>query len=293
MSILTRKGKRWPEVQSSHRVKQMSQRHSLNPGYQAPHTDLFAVTGINRKNSNPAGYRVYSREEVLNRRRSRSHSLPDNVLMRDQSAHETIYTNPITNDLEEQVYDKDFSPGEEVDQQCSGRNCSDRYPFPLSAIMIEAHYNQTVRDFLQICTPIEQVEISDVSEIHDLLSNVYQQIVDQEQYKTPFSVILIFNLESYGTWNRERVIDVLQASINILQNDFDDTTIYSKFHQDGSDGNATNLLLAYEIKYWLSSICHQRLVSTCADFASIILESVLQINDLDNEMQDTSEKANA
>lgn len=310
------------------------QRQSLNPSYQASHIDLFAITGINKKKSGPYGQGV--REKVpgeafaFNRRRS-SRSQPLATLLRDQSFDErptpaTSFSNTFGNDLEEQVYDKDFSPGgESADLNSSPEthqvetntqqplqfargcydnrnNCSERYPFPSSAIMIESHYNQTVRDFLQICTPIEQVDISGVGDIQDLLNALYQQIIDQEQFKTPFSIILIFNLESYVTWTNDRVFDVLQAAISILQNDFDDTTIYSKFHQDGSDGNDTNLLLAYDVKYWLSNICDQRLTA-CADFASIILESVLQINELDTESevassetqsyQDTSAKANA
>ncbi|EFX70143.1 hypothetical protein DAPPUDRAFT_300576 [Daphnia pulex] len=82
-------------------------------------------------------------------------------------------------------------------------------------------------------------------------------------------------------------------------------TIYSKFHQDGADSNDTHLTLTYDVKYWLSELCNQRL-TPCADFASIILESVLQMNDIENEgitnnlasgemdsLEDASSQANA
>ena len=163
----------------------------------------------------------------------------------------------------------------------TNNNCTERYHFPSAVLMIEAHYNQTVRDFLQICTPVERVEIDSLNDVQVLLNVIYQQMsMIDKGISEPSSVILLFNLENYSNWTKERVIDVLQTTVNVLYNDFSDMMIYSKFHQDGTDSNEIRLLqLIFDIKYWLSDLCNQRLIP-CADFSSIILESVLQMNEL-------------
>ena len=163
----------------------------------------------------------------------------------------------------------------------NNKTCTERYHFPSAVLMIEAHYNQTVRDFLQICTPIERVEIDSLNDVQVLLNVIYQQMsLIDKGISDPSSVILLFNLENYSNWTKERVINVLQTTVNVLFNDFSDMMIYSKFHQDGSDSNEIRLLqLVYDVKYWLSDLCNQRLIP-CADFSSIILESVLHMNEL-------------
>jgi hypothetical protein len=168
-------------------------------------------------------------------------------------------------------------------------NCTERYHFPSAVLMIEAHYNQTVRDFLQICMPVERVEIDSLNDVQVLLNVIYQQMsMIDKGISEPSSVILLFNLENYSNWTKDRVIDVLQTTVNVLYNDFSDMMIYSKFHQDGTDSNEIRLLqLIYDTKYWLSDLCNQRLIP-CSDFSSIILESVLQMNELSESNFTTS-----
>jgi len=161
------------------------------------------------------------------------------------------------------------------------QNCTERYHFPSAVLMIEAHYNQTVRDFLQICTPVETVEINNVDDMQDLLNSIYSQMSAVDQVG-PSSIVLLANLENYANWTKDKVVEVLETTVDVLHNDFNDMMIYSKFHQDGADSNDTQLMqLIYDIKYWLSNLCNQRL-TPCADFASIILESVLQLNNYED-----------
>lgn len=167
-------------------------------------------------------------------------------------------------------------------------NCSlERNHFPSSVLMIEAHYNQTVRDFLQICTPVERVEIRSVDDVQMLLNALFEQMRVKDTSATASTIVLLFNLEHYANWTKEDVIEVLQASVNALRDGFNDMMIYSKFHQDGADFNDTHLTLTYDVKYWLSELCNQRLIP-CADFASIILESVLQMNQIEQYEADNN-----
>ena len=172
-------------------------------------------------------------------------------------------------------------------------NCMDQNHFSSAILMIEGNYNQTVRDFLQICTPIEQVEIDGVDDAQALFDAIYQQMLltrSPAGIESPVSVVLLFNLENYSNWTKDRVIEVLQTMVNVLQSDYKDMTIYSKFHQDGTDSNETRLLqLRYDVKYWLSNLCsvESRHVA-CADFASIILESVLHMSELEIAAEDES-----
>lgn len=194
-------------------------------------------------------------------------------------------------------------------RRCNGQsedsNCTPNYHFPSSVLMIEAHYNQTVRDFLQICTPVERVEIDSLEDVQVLLNALYQQMAVNDGRTSPSSMVLLFNLEHYANWTKERVVEILQATVNALHTDFNDMMIYSKFHQDGADYNDTHLTLTYDVKYWLADLCNQRLIP-CADFASIILESVLRMNEIENDidnpanisgftdsLEDASSQANA
>jgi hypothetical protein len=149
------------------------------------------------------------------------------------------------------------------------------------------------------------VEIESVDDVQMLLNALFEQMTVKQMSKTSSSLVLLFNLEHYANWTKERVIEVLQSSVNALHNGFKDMMIYSKFHQDGADSNDTHLTLTYDVKYWLSELCNQRL-TPCADFASIILESVLQMNEIENEgasnsiasgdldsLEDASSQANA
>lgn len=176
-------------------------------------------------------------------------------------------------------------------------NCtSDRHHFPAAVLMIEAHYNQTVRDFLQICTPIEHMEIDGVDDAQALLDAIYQQMLltsDANQAGDvfmPASVVLLFNLENFANWTNERVIEILRTVVHVLQSDYKELTIYSKFHQDGSESNDTHLLqLRYEVKYWLADLCRGSSNQVaCADFASIILESVLHLSELEVAVESDS-----
>lgn len=181
-------------------------------------------------------------------------------------------------------------------------NCTERYHFPSAVFMIEAHYNQTVRDFLQICTSIERVEVDGLDDVQALLNAIYQQMLltrsgyhqhpmddpgasatgtsSQQNTGIPPSVVLLFNLENYSNWTSEKVIGVLRSIISTLHSDYNEITIYSKFHLDGADSNETSMLqLRYDVKYWLADICNIR-STPCADFSSIILQSVLHMNEI-------------
>lgn len=224
--------------------------------------------------------------------------------------NETNSRNEMTDEADPTVTSTNRSANHPRRCQSSGKgkdsNCtSEGNHFPSSVLMIEAHYNQTVRDFLQICTPVERVEIESVDDVQMLLNALFEQMTVKQMSKTSSSLVLLFNLEHYANWTKERVIEVLQSSVNALHNGFKDMMIYSKFHQDGADSNDTHLTLTYDVKYWLSELCNQRL-TPCADFASIILESVLQMNEIENEgasnsiasgeldsLEDASSQANA
>lgn len=179
-------------------------------------------------------------------------------------------------------------------------NCTERYHFPSAVFMIEAHYNQTVRDFLQICTAIERVEVDGLDDVQALLNAIYQQMLltrsgynqlqaddpgatgtsSQQNTGIPPSVVLLFNLENFSNWTSEKVIGVLRTIISTLHSDYNEIMIYSKFHLDGADSNETRLLqLRYDVKYWLADVCTLR-STPCADFSSIILQSVLHMNEL-------------
>ena len=43
------------------------------------------------------------------------------------------------------------------------------YQFPSAVLMIEGHHNQTVRDFLQICSSIETTEISNTDDVQVMI----------------------------------------------------------------------------------------------------------------------------
>lgn len=357
MSLLTRKGKRWPEL--SKNPQRYSQQPSASPFQKSSHiplrdpnlaTNLFSITGVldleGERTIDQNVNHLHDPNDVIKlgfthpeqkRHRIRHHRRKNgrrHVLLQDQSAFEvtsgatergddwgefnnnqkegTSLTNihedeyhgkgpsheedGETGSIEKEIPDKiptSATPSETptIPRHCKGpaedkemdSNCTERYHFPSSVLMIEAHYNQTVRDFLQICTPVERVEIDGVDDIQMLLNALFQQMSASDvSNKASSSIVLLFNLEHYANWTRERVIDVLQATVNVLHNDFNDMMIYSKFHQDGADSNDTHLSLTYDVKYWLSDLCNQRL-TPCADFASIILESVLQINDIEND----------
>ena len=348
MSLLTRKGKRWPEL--SKNTQRHSHQSSVSQFQQSSHitlrepnlaTNLFSITGMQgeRTKDQHVNY-VYDKNDVIKadlphsehhrirhhrRKNGRRHVLQEqlsfetttvtfereeydesNESNNNQQRRGSLSNNPIDdnhdgdlrhegdgvtgrteNEIENDI--PTVAPSNETStlpRRCQGEdaekdsNCTGRYQFPSSVLMIEAHYNQTVRDFLQICTPVERVEIESVDDIQILLNALYQQMSTKE-VKIPSSIVLLFNLEHYTNWTKEKVIDVLQATVNVLHNDFNDMMIYSKFHQDGADSNDTHLSLTYDVKYWLSDLCNQRL-TPCADFASIILESVLQINDIEN-----------
>lgn len=362
MSLLTRKGKRWPDLSKD------PQRYSRPSGassyQQSSHipvresnvaTDLFSITGIDIvKGARTAGSSIYQANEVIKinqppsseenhhhvrhhrRKNGRRHVLRDQPSVFENRPTDLPENGGHTDGKNNQLYgstsatpyqEKDQAenknsdhkeeknPGEKPTvgthfptrcQQGEDSNCTARFHFPSSVLMIEAHYNQTVRDFLQICTPVERVEIDGLDDLQVLLSALYQQMpVNRASSATPSSIVLLFNLEHYANWTKERVIDVLQATVTAFHNDFDDMMIYSKFHQDGADSNDTHLSLTYDVKYWLSNLCNERL-TPCADFASIILESVLQMNEIQNEgmnndsvsdatfsMDDASTQANA
>ncbi len=354
MSLLTRKGKRWPELPKNH------QRFSSASPFQQPlHSipardpelalDLFSVTGIEKKGRTisqailkrnefgaghiPAEENEYHRIRHNRRKAGRRHAFVENKQLTfeaetddghgrsNNNMHELDSTSthhPANDDDEtENEITEETTPTDSTSnrpptlpRRCSGKNndssCTSerKSRFPSSVLMIEAHYNQTVRDFLQICTPVERVEIESVDDVQLLLNALYEQMTVKES-KSASSLVLLFNLEHYANWTKERVIDVLQSSVNALHNGFNDMMIYSKFHQDGADSNDTHLTLTYDVKYWLSELCNQRL-TPCADFASIILESVLQMNDIENEgvtnnlasgevdsLEDASSQANA
>ena len=356
MSLLTRKGKRWPELPKNHQrfpsASPFQQPLHIQPREPELALDLFSVTGIEKKGRTisqailkrnefgaghlPAEENEYHRIRHNRRKAGRRHAfvenkqltfeaetddghgvLSNNVHELDStSTHhpangddETNSNNEITDESTPTVTTSNRSPILPRRCQGSGKNndsdcTSERNHFPSSVLMIEAHYNQTVRDFLQICTPVERVEIESVDDVQLLLNALYEQMTVKES-KSASSLVLLFNLEHYANWTKERVIDVLQSSVNALHNGFNDMMIYSKFHQDGADSNDTHLTLTYDVKYWLSELCNQRL-TPCADFASIILESVLQMNDIENEgvsnniasgevdsLEDASSQANA
>ena len=124
--------------------------------------------------------------------------------------------------------------------------------------------------------------------VQDLMTSIYTQISTSDS-SGPSSIVLLVNLENYSTWTKEKVVNVLDTTVSVLNNDFIDMMIYSKFHQDGADSNDTQLMqLRYDIKYWLSDLCNQRR-TPCADFASIILESVLQFNSLEDSANQNHE----
>jgi hypothetical protein len=356
MSLLTRKGKRWPELSKNpQRFSSASPfQHQSNIETREPELamDLFSVTGIDKKGRTisqtmltrnefgighlPSDENEYHHIRHNRRKTGRRHAFVEN----QQSTFEAEKDDDL-GVLNNNLHDRDNTPlhhpveGDEKDsrneiideamptvitsnrspnlpRRCQGSekskdsNCtSERNHFPSSVLMIEAHYNQTVRDFLQICTPVERVEIENVDDVQMLLNALYEQMTVKDMSKAASSIVLLFNLEHYANWTNERVIEVLQSSVNALHNGFKDMMIYSKFHQDGADSNDTHLTLTYDVKYWLSELCNQRL-TPCADFASIILESVLQINEIGNEgpskniasgevdsLEDASSQANA
>lgn len=336
MSLLTRKGKRWPEL-SKH-----PQRFGSSSPFQQPSVisirdpdvamDLFSVTGIHKKGARKDVDKLLDRNELF---RSVGHLPSENkkknpvrhhrrkadrhhIFLQDQSAFESEtedYRGVSRNNMEgpgstpsqrsADDYDDLTKSRNEITEElatvtsepvhpnrCKGSgnskdsNCtSERNHFPSSVLMIEAHYNQTVRDFLQICTPVERVEISGVDDVQMLLNALFEQMTVKDKSMKASSIVLLFNLEHYANWTKEDVIEVLQASVTALRNGFSDMMIYSKFHQDGADFNDTHLTLTYDVKYWLSELCNQRL-TPCADFASIILESVLQMNQIEQEEAD-------
>jgi hypothetical protein len=65
--------------------------------------------------------------------------------------------------------------------------------------MIEAHYNQTVRDFLQICTPVERVEIDSVDDVQLLLNALYEQMTvkDKASGKSAFLLLIMLKYLIY------------------------------------------------------------------------------------------------
>lgn len=359
MSLLTRKGKRWPDkskdppryTRPSSNSFQNYQKPSQNPLSRYPNlaADSFSITGIDMNGEQRADslsftdsneivkYKISppsTMEQTRNglrhhrRKNERRHVLQDQVprleittntptVIKDDTEnqeHDSITEkspvkhNNFDNDSDHEEENVTENPGDnekdaqkpkilsnDLPRRCKGQdnegisNCTIGYHFPSSVLMIEAHYNQTVRDFLQICTPVERVEIDGLDDLHVLLSALYQQMPVNDMNETPSSIVLLFNLEHYANWTKERVIDVLQATVSAFDNDFDDMMIYSKFHQDGADSNGTHLSLTYDVKYWLSNLCNERLTH-CADFASIILESVLQMNEMENENQNHSKQ---
>lgn len=90
-------------------------------------------------------------------------------------------------------------------RRCSGKNndstcTSERNNrFPSSVLMIEAHYNQTVRDFLQICTPVERVEIESVDDVQLLLNALYEQMTvkDKASGKSAFLLLIMLKYLIY------------------------------------------------------------------------------------------------
>lgn len=273
-------------------------------------------------------YPIYHQNEVVKTKRHHRRKNERRRVLRDQAPFEIVRATPdegdnpvVPDSIKESIHaDGDEYGGETNHERDDGKtndntkessniqhlpnfprrckensedsNCTATYHFPSSVLMIEAHYNQTVRDFLQICTPVERVEIDSVEDVQILLNALYQQMSVNKGRTTPSSMVLLFNLEHYANWTKERVVEVLQATVGALHNDFNDMMIYSKFHQDGSDYNDTHLTLTYDVKYWLADLCNQRLIP-CADFASIILESVLRMNEIENDAKNPDNTAGA
>lgn len=341
ISLLNRKGKRWPELSKNHQryghTSGAPLHHSSHISFREPHVaqDLFSITGVNKNKRHIQDRKVFGENERKmydywphdhsyhktrhNRRQNgqqqvfadQSRAGTSRYFLPSRQGRETKINAPEqdiilqgsknTHYLEDSFVEKDDEKKNENDapdvrkqdhipilqrkcqelEENDDVNCTQRHRFPSSVLMIEAHYNQTVRDFLQICTPVEQVEIDGPDDLQVILSILYQQVSITDTNKTPSSVVLLFNLEHFATWKKEKVIDILQATVNALHSGFSDVMIYSKFHQDGADSNDTHLTLTYDVKYWLSDLCNQR-STPCADFASIILESVLQINEIEN-----------
>ena len=172
-------------------------------------------------------------------------------------------------------------PCQKGNPHVDAQNCSEpirppNYQFPSGVIMIEAHINETVRDFLKICSDIEMVEVDSPDDMQTLIGTIHRHVSKFDQGPAN-SALFLFNLENYHKWTKERVIDVVRTSVDVMRAHFDDLMIYSKFHRDGTESTETVLLqLRYDIKFWLADLCSKGL-ARCADLASVVLGSVVQL----------------
>ena len=175
------------------------------------------------------------------------------------------------------------STGGEAPCQHGSQNCSDSwrnkgYQFPASVLLIQVHKNQTVHELLSICGQIEVTEIEDVEDLRTAVD-----FIRRHRFKFDHglmnSAVMLLNLEHYSKWTKEKVIDFVKTITEQLRMNFEETAVFSKFHQDDEHESADTLLLQmrYDVQFWLSNFCKKGLVQ-CADLASIELGSVSRLN---------------
>lgn len=163
------------------------------------------------------------------------------------------------------------------------------YQFPSGVLLIEAHANQTVRDSLSICSQVEQVEVDSSDDMETLLNSVVRHVQKYNEGPANSAVVMV-NLENYKKWTKERIVDVLQTTMDVMRN-FNDLVLYSKFHRDGSDSSdSIQMLLRYGVKSWLADMCAMRPVR-CADVSAIVLGSVASfVTDIEDHLNPMFQK---
>lgn len=180
-------------------------------------------------------------------------------------------------------YSSQPSSGSEPPCQKGAKNCSDSwrtkgYQFPASVLMIDVHKNQTVHDLLGICGQIEVTEIEDVDDLRTAVDFIRRHRLKFD-HGLVNSAVLLLNLECYIKWTKEKLIEFVKTIIEQLRMNFEETAVFSKFHQDGGHESTDKVLLQmrYDLQFWLANFCMKGLVQ-CADLASVELRSISRLD---------------